>query len=61
MLLSILLRGLHLQNLDDFELGVHDQYVLFLWFCLSFDCVSIGAVVQSRGKETPSSQDYLGH
>lgn len=43
--LSILLHALHLQDLNDLELGVHDQYVLFFCFSLSFYCVSIGAVV----------------
>lgn len=34
----------HLQDLNDLELGVHNQYVLFLRFSLSLDCVSIGVV-----------------
>ena len=51
----------NLQDLYDFKFGVHDQYVLFLWFSLSLDCVSTRADDGRCGKEASSSQNYLGH
>ena len=52
---------LHLQNLNDLELGVHDHDVFSLRFSLGLDHVSLRLMSGRRWQQAASSQHHLGH